>query len=354
MSLNNKTNIPPGTPEFLIQPPKRKGRRPKSYYENLKLLEATDNSNNLVIYQDKKPSVPENNEPKVHKKRGRKPVGGKVVEIKNILFTQIPIPNIILHLNCQLQDVQENNDGIKYEATFNKIDNYDFETNNKHSSLPYNFINNPEDNNTNSENDIEKNNDIIITHIAENETDKVVSNIEAIAYKKTIAKKLKELLYNLKHNNITNKSACFWCTCPFDNDPIYIPKHERNGVIHCYGCFCSPECACSYLMNDSIDNSSKFERYSLLNNIYGKIYNYNKNVKPAPSPYYLLNKFYGNLDIQEYRKLLENERLLLVVDKPLSQVLPEIYEENEDFLLTAKIVSKSNTINKTVPMKSKK
>ena len=107
-------------------------------------------------------------------------------------------------------------------------------------------------------------------------------------------------------------------------------------------------------MNDSIDNSSKFERYSLLNNIYGKIYNYNKNVKPAPSPYYLLNKFYGNLDIQEYRKLLENERLLLVVDKPLSQVLPEIYEENEDFLITAKIVSKSSTINKTSSVKGKK
>ena len=36
-----------------------------------------------------------------------------------------------------------------------------------------------------------------------------------------------------------------------------------------------------------------------------------------------------SVDIQEYRKLLENERLLLVVDKPLSQVLPEIYEEND-------------------------
>tara|TARA_Y100000768_G_C23845143_1_gene618138 strand:+ start:162 stop:479 length:318 start_codon:yes stop_codon:yes gene_type:complete len=104
-------------------------------------------------------------------------------------------------------------------------------------------------------------------------------------------------------------------------------------------------------MNENIDSSSKFERYYLLNNIYGKIYNYDKNIKPAPSPHYFLNKFYGNLDIQEYRKLLENERLLLVVDKPLSQVLPEIYEENEDFLITAKIVSKSSTINKNNSLK---
>tara|TARA_B100000767_G_C19753283_1_gene531787 strand:+ start:1261 stop:2328 length:1068 start_codon:yes stop_codon:yes gene_type:complete len=352
-TLNNQTIIPEGTPEYLIQPPKRKGRRPKSYYDNLKLLEATDNSNNLIIYQDKKPE-PENTEPKVHKKRGRKPVGGKVVEVKNILLTHIPIPNIILHLNCQLDDIEDANDTIKYEPTINQIDNYDFESANKHSNLPYNFINDPTDNDMGTENDLDKDKDIIISDVIEDESDKIVSTSEAIAYKKNIAKKLKELSYNLKHNNITNKSACFWCTCPFDNDPIYIPKHERDGVIHCYGCFCSPECACSYLMNDTIDNSSKFERYSLLNNIYCKIYNYNKNVKPAPSPYYLLNKFYGNLDIQEYRKLLENERLLLVVDKPLSQVLPEIYEENEDFLITAKIVSKSSTINKTSSVKGKK
>jgi|TARA_B110000259_G_scaffold33107_1_gene36517 hypothetical protein len=365
MSVENQSVIiPPGTPEYLIQVPKRKGRRPKSYYENLKLLEATDNSNNLIIYQDKKPEVVENTEPKVHKKRGRKPVGGKVVEVKNMLFTHIPIPNIILHLNCQLHDIEDNNISIKsetginqidnydikYEPTINQIDNYDIESNNKHSNLTYNFINEPGDKETNSENDT----DAVTAGSGENDSDKILSSCDSIAYKKNIAKKLKELSYNLKHSNITNKSACFWCTCPFDNEPIYIPKHEVNGTVHCYGCFCSPECASSYLMHDDIDTSNKFERYSMLNNIYGKIYNYNKNIKPAPSPYYLLNKFYGNLDIQEYRKLLENERLLLIVNKPLSQVLPEIYEENEDFLITAQVVSKSSTINKTKPMKNKK
>ena len=142
-----------------------------------------------------------------------------------------------------------------------------------------------------------------------------------------------------------NKSDCFWCTFPFDNEAIYLPKYESNNVYHCYGCFCSPECACSYLMNENIDNSCKFERYYMLNNIYGKIYNYDKNIKPAPNPYYTLSKYYGNLSIQEYRDLLDNERLLLVVEKPLSQILPEIYEENDDFLLTSKIVSKTSYKN---------
>ena len=95
-------------------------------------------------------------------------------------------------------------------------------------------------------------------------------------------------------------------------------------------------------MKEKIDTSTQFERYYLLNNIYGKIYNYNKNIKPAPDPNYLLKKFNGNMEIQEYRKLLENERLLLIVDKPLSRTFPEIFEDNEDFLLNCKTLSKNN------------
>ena len=350
MSEDSGVFIPPGTPEYLIQPPKKKGRRPKSYYENLKLLEATDNSNNLIIYLDKKPEEPENIEPKIHKKRGRKPKGGKVVEVKNILVNSIPTPNIILHLNCKLRDIENSDNAIKYEPNINEIDNYEFDNN-----LKYNFIEN--DSNNDSNNNInntflnEINNSESNNYSTDCNNDSNILNNDDILYKKNISKKLKELSFNLKHNNISNKSSCFWCTCAFDNEPIYIPKYELNSTMYCYGCFCSPECACSYLMNDNIDTSTKFERYYLLNNIYGKIYNYDKNIKPAPSPYYLLDKYYGNLDIQEYRKLLENERLLLVVDKPLSQVLPEIYEENEDFLISAKIVSKSSTNNKNCLLK---
>jgi hypothetical protein len=70
-----------------------------------------------------------------------------------------------------------------------------------------------------------------------------------------------------------------------------------------------------------------------LNQIYGKIYEHKKNIKPAPNPYYLLDKFYGNLSIHEYRKLLKTEHMLLVVEKPMTRILPELFEDNEDFLL---------------------
>ena len=46
-----------------------------------------------------------------------------------------------------------------------------------------------------------------------------------------ICKKIKTLTVNLHTNNISEKkSACFWCTCDFDNPPIYIPKYELNNI----------------------------------------------------------------------------------------------------------------------------
>jgi hypothetical protein len=95
-------------------------------------------------------------------------------------------------------------------------------------------------------------------------------------------------------------------------------------------------------MEENIDSSTKFERYHFINHIYAKIYNYTKNIKPAPNPYYMLDKYYGNLSIQEYRSLFKNERLFLIVDKPLTRVLPELHEDNDDFILNNKIIP-SNT-----------
>ena len=56
----------------------------------------------------------------------------------------------------------------------------------------------------------------------------------------------------------------------------------------------------------------------------------------------MLDKFYGNLTIQEYRSLLKNDRLFLVVDKPLTRIMPELHEDNDDFIINNKIIP-SNT-----------
>ena len=148
---------------------------------------------------------------------------------------------------------------------------------------------------------------------------------------KVVWNKLNLLKQKLRNNNVSDKrSACFWCTYEFDNPAVYIPKHYNNEYLEVYGCFCSPECALAYLKNEEIDNSTKWERYALLNNVYSKIYDYAKNIKPAPNPHYTLDKYYGNLTINEYRKLLNNDRILMVVNKPMTKILPELYEENNE------------------------
>ena len=147
---------------------------------------------------------------------------------------------------------------------------------------------------------------------------------------KDIDIKLKKLKINLFKNNIgEKKSACFWCTYEYDNETCYIPKYTMEEHVHGYGSFCRPECAVAYLMKEDIDDSTKFERYHLLNQVYGKVFDFKRNIKPAPNPHYLLDKFYGTLSIQEYRKLLKSEHLLLVLEKPLTRLLPELHEDND-------------------------
>jgi len=244
-------------------------------------------------------------------------------------FNKETKPNVILHLKCSLKDLQTNS------SINSDIQGFNFNGTNQ---LAYEIINaQPSVSNQNSNNDI-----VPITKCVEDDDfddDKSIKENDI----KEVWKKLKQLEHNLHVNNICDKkSACFWCTYEFDNPPVYIPKHFIKDSYHVYGCFCSPECATAHLMEENIDSSSKFERYHLINHIYSKIYDYKKNIKPAPNPFYMLEKYYGNLSIQEYRALLKNERLFLIVDKPLTRILPELHEDNDDFIINNKIIP-SNT-----------
>ena len=323
-----------------------------------------NNTENVIVNEaltttDQEPSADNTivKEEKVHKKRGRKPKGGKIIINNNTQIADTAHEyNIILHIKCGEHDLVHNNflSSINYDPTVHVVETFQFENS---KDLNYQVINNE------NENEIEKDNSKHINNnnntftggidfnsnsnsiIKSNKNNMSKSNEpEEFDYTKHLWKKIKELTINLHKNNIQDKkSDCFWCTCPFDNPPLYIPKYELNNIYYCYGCFCSPECATAFLFKETIDTSTRFERYHLLNHIYCKIYNYTKNIKPAPDPYYTLNKYYGNLTIQEYRLLLKNERILIVVDKPLSRILPELHEDNDDFINNMKVGSSSST-----------
>ena len=278
-------------------PPKKRGRKPKN---------SVKPENDVV------------EEKKIPKKRGRKPKGGKIVSSISIdKATFQPEFNVILHLKCNSTDLE-----YKNKITSN-IDSYN---NDKYKEIFLN-VSSP---------------DVDINKVdVKQPLDRPNVNI---------CRKINELTKKLHCNNISNKkSACFWCTCDFNNPPIYLPKYYLNNKYTCYGCFCSPECATAYLFNEPIDTSIQFKRYHLLNYLYGKIYEYESNFKPAPNPHYTLDKFYGNLTIDEYRQLFDNKKLMFIVDKPLTRVLPELHEDTEDFILNSNAIPSSNkfTLKKT-------
>jgi len=306
-------------PEVPKPPPKKRGRKPKK-------------------------KDPANDVPKIPKKRGRKPKGGKIIKKENFkpdLDKNIQ-HNIILHLKCPLTN-EESSEGIinptDYNPIVNTISAYNIQSNSKLSNLTYQDF---------------KTDGVEVTKIKaeqewlQKEESKTEESNDDINIKQMWVK-LEILKKKLRTNDVSDrKSACFWCTCDFDNPSIHIPMKYENKCYEVYGCFCSPECAVAYLKKENIDTSTLWERYSLLNNIYSKIYDYKKNIKPSPSPYFTLDKYYGTLSIQEYRKLLNNDRLLLVVDKPMTKILPELYEENNEMPMVY-----SNLLNKNIDYKNK-
>jgi len=302
-------------------PPKKRGRKPKKKNEN----------------KVKPPP----------KKRGRKPKGGKIMKIESKKKKiEKYTPNIIMHLKVSSTDnSMENITSLKYEPNIENPEAYNIDQ----SNLKYQEIQSKD---TDIQNIQLQNLHKCSKDITTNEKTTNDSSINI----KDVWLKLNALKYKLKTKNISDKNSnCFWCTYPFDNPAIYIPKNYIEDKIEVYGCFCSPECAVSYLKNENLDSSSMWDRYALLNNIYGKIYNYEKNIKPAPSPFYTLENYYGNLSIQEYRKLLTNNRLIMVVDKPMAKMLPEIYEENNEIpdVMNNILSNKTNNIGSKYKLKSK-
>jgi len=245
-------------------------------------------------------------------------------------------PNIILHLKCHLKDLNVIENQLRDQYAYNPNVPPEIVAYNKNDSS-YFLLDDKEaiENNTTDDtttysiaSTVTKN-----SHIKDLDDDQTTLNAN-------INSKLKKLKISLyKNTPIEDKqSACFWCTCDYDNVTCYIPKYEIDNKIHAYGAFCSPECAAGFLLLEEIDDSTKFERLYLLNNIYGKIYDYKVNIKPAPKPFYLLNKFYGNLTIEEFRALSrqkENYKQLLIIDKPLTRILPELHEEKDKSITSA-------------------
>jgi len=316
----------------------------------------------------------------INKKRGRKPKAGFILNSNSGIYDASQVPNIILHLKCHLSDLKTNDSISNYDYTpsISEVESYNMSSNILQSSDICQTYNEEYDEQIHETDTIVHNMypstqlssaasiagasasvaasapvlpaPVSVTVNSSAPSVKKAATETAVhilneRYQKEIMKKINRLKYSF-HNGETiqmklnHKCACFWDTCEFDGPIYYLPIMIVNGVFHVSGCFCSPECALAALLKEQLDTSTKFERIHLLHLLYGS--SSNKGFKPAPNPNYLLDKYYGNLTIDEYRSLLKGPQMIHIVNKPLTHILPELYEDNNDFLVNSKVIPTNN------------
>ena len=297
---------------------KKKGRR-KKIVDTVEILEYTDYP------------PPSNNADMLVKKKTK---GAKIIDtLLPIHGSSVKLNNIILLLKCSIRDIDE----------YIQQCNWDYNNINYNPNVPteiiayttQSFFGNWEETHTSED---------PVNEVVEKET--IETNCPVICSKcktedNTLTEneyqKIKQLKIQFYKNDLQDKkSDCFWCTYPYDNDSCYILQYGFKNDIYGHGSFCSPECAVAYLFGKQMDwdDSAKTESYQLMNYYYGKPNHFEQSIKPALVPYYFLEKYYGNLSILEYRKLTKSQHMMLIVDKPVTRILPEIHEDNDAFLKT--------------------
>lgn len=344
----NESNTVPATTPATEEPTKKRGRRKKIVSEK----------------EVKKTSSASKKEAK---------------ECKLEQFTnQIPAKNknVILHLRCSLQDID---DYIRNQTW--KSDEFAYDPKVPVDILPY-------ESTSREYHPVDSSNDAVgvngeptlsnpsayVNHILCSKCEKELNSSNAHPsyghnnpateeWTDKDTQKIKDLKIQFYKQDIPDKKVdCFWCTCPYDNDPFFVLQHGSEGNVIAHGSYCSPQCATAYLFqNMHWDDSATMESYQLMNYYYGDPNKRGENIKPACSPFYTLDKYYGNMTIQEYRKLSNSNYMLLCLEKPVSRVLPEIHEDNDKTMNTQSIrgnykvkkqSEKTGTINRNEILKS--
>lgn len=286
---------------------KKRGRKPKvAVYKKIVTVPKK---------RGRKPKPkPENDVKKVPKKRGRKPkekVYG-VIENNNNENNSFE-ENIILHLPITENDIKESDNSsllgqqglvpIPFEPDIN------YEEIQQVKKIEVNNNNNDYDNNSNVE----------------------LGQVDDGLNKKLIKRNILNIMYAFIDGNnrekwpTTTDIYCMWCCHPFETMPCALPEKMLNDKFYVFGNFCSFNCAAAYNFNENPYNV--WERYSLLNLMYTKLYETQDiKIKLAP-PRNTLKIFGGFMSIEEFRKNFLMNTSYSVVIPPMVSLVPRI-EEN--------------------------
>jgi hypothetical protein len=261
---------------------------------------------------------------KIPKKRGRKPKEKiySVKELPKILFEENKSESLILHLPI---------------TPIDKVDNDPLP--NLLNNLSYSMYNLNENNLLPTQNNL-MNNELMNGEILNNnfseykkeELEIKKDNEDDFKTNKVIKKSLKNIMYEFINANNDKEWPektniyCWWCCHQFTWMPCALPEYYKKDKFYVSGCFCTFNCASSY--NFSKNDDDIWERYSLLNLMYKKLYN-DKFVKISLAPpREILQIFGGYMSIDEFRdNSLRNEKMFTVIKPPLISIIPKI-EEN--------------------------
>lgn len=135
--------------------------------------------------------------------------------------------------------------------------------------------------------------------------------------------KLYDVVNGKKINIKKTDISCWWCTCKFDNMPIYLPEKVVDDTFYVFGNFCMPECAAAYNEYD-LNDYKKEDRYCLLNKLYPR--SDSKPINLSPRREFLID-YGGPIDIKKYRITAHNHdkscRLIFPPMKPLTPIIEE-------------------------------
>ena len=354
--------------ETVEKVPKKRGRKPKNMVleqQNNELNEENkkvEEVEKIPKKRGRKPKFkPEEVVEKIPKKRGRKPKE-KVYSVKELpktFYEENKNETLILHLPINIDE--KNNEPLPSSDNNNNLNIMGKDDNqNETFNLPtqINFL----EDNTDIQNNMEINNfSNNIKKEVKEETNILEKNSEKAWHvdeknnNKVLKKNLRNILYEFMDSNKekvwpdkTNIS-CWWCCHKFDNVPCSLPYSYKKDKFYVRGVFCTFNCAASH--NFSLNDDNVYERYSLLNLMYKKLY-YRKIIKINLSPpRESLKLFGGYLSIEEFREnSLSNDKLFNLIDPPLISIIPKIEESvnhNKSFNNTLKLNLNENILQKT-------
>lgn len=287
---------------------KKRGRKPKSYYEELKkkgILPEVEPPKEKKKRGRKPLKKSETEEKKVPKKRGRKPkkTDYSIVDIEKVKFTEEE-EDIILHIPIKIN---------------NEINNLEDK-----SKLNNDFNPHPYDDNLLTQHSLiqQPSNNLSYDMILEKEMYQSNSHTN----------KVNQILVPFKNFNKNGKWPeqvniyCWHCCHPFKNKPVSIPIRYVNDTFYVYGVFCSYNCASAYNLNSNDYN--KNENHQLLSLMYSKLYNTNTFIEICPSPpKEILQIFGGNVTIDKYRNnFVTNNKEFKLIKPPLISIIPQVEE----------------------------